>query len=400
MLAKENGGRTLFTRVTPHDSEAAALETETQDLAALVEAAEAGGRWRRARPRSWEAARGALSALCAAAHGARAAADGAAGVKLPKDATVSVSVAKGADTHRAVAAAVLEPLTRRETVLSEYRQREAGRRDGEALHVLKESAKAHGKAGKAFLISNGKALGEVAGAGIAAPLTRTRERMVAWLGARVTAGVGQHKAAEAADAIKALSDAAAACALVEPREKVKAGEEAASETRQLLEAVRLLGGRPRSKRWKPHKSGVGWGSWGDAGDVEHVKRAVKKLAAMLAPVYGALGMPTGVEADGDSAEDAFGLAQMVEEAATSLPVARVIEVLTLVFAELDRQATALRGSTQQPMPDLQSCVCTVAQEVVGDMERAQDTRETVCARRWRLPRRNPRPTRRSRAWRA
>ena len=360
MLAKANGERELApTALLPDRSEGAAIDTRADVEAVLVEASKVG--FGLSRGASWGGAAAQLSNLCTAAHTARRQAAEPA-LKAPKEAGVALALAKSdADKPRAVAAEAVAPLARRGVLLGELQALEAGQRDGNALQVAEATRQLHGAPAVALYISNGKTRSELPSSGVAAPLASTRGRLVAWAQSQLGEAVGELRVGEAAADIRLAAEAVCALDVDEA---------------SLERLVRLLGGKLRTRRWKPSHGGVGWGAWGVITNIDDVKKAVGRLARLMSALYGrALGMPTGVGPAGD-ASSAFGLVELVEAAAESLPTARVVEALLMALQELARLAGALRDGTSDAVPCLQSCVRDVRKVELSRMEdsHAQDER--------------------------
>ena len=170
--------------------------------------------------------------------------------------------------------------------------------------------------------------------------------------------------------------------------------EASADTRSLAEAlltldiseatfamaVRLLGGRHRTRVWSPVEAGSGMGFWGNIENQEHVAKAVKRMAKMLGRLFGrVLGMRTGVGRDGDM-DDAFKLLGLYETCAADLSPALALEAMMLVFKNVVEQARALRTERGAAMPCIWAARASVAEDVLADMRCAERVDEQVAAR--------------------
>ena len=73
----------------------------------------------------------------------------------------------------------------------------------------------------------------------------------------------------------------------------------------LIQVVRLLGGRQRTKPWSATIGGQFDGVWGEHLITEHLRRAVRRLARILYIYYGGVfRMETGLQRGSDP-EEAF-----------------------------------------------------------------------------------------------
>ena len=156
-------------------------------------------------------------------------------------------------------------------VLAEMRAEQQGKRAGNPLKVGYNLVLEHGQSAGALLLSNGKARNEVQGNGVAATGVTAHGHLGAWVGQQIGGVVGTFKMVEAAAGIK----------------EVKEGIQTGTLTEAvLIQIVRLLGGRQRTKQWSATAGGQFDGVWGEHLVSEHLGRAVRRLAKILHAYYG------------------------------------------------------------------------------------------------------------------
>ena len=369
MLAEVNGGRKNYTAVLPHHTADAAIQTE-RDVAQLLEEAIRDGYTPR-RPTGWDGAAAAASELTAYVHGTRGDSSRSGGFSAAdiKRHCTSLGTAPATDSEGAqrkrdgaVAPQVVEKLGMDSRVLSEIKAERAGQRDGAAdpLGVAKTMVEAHGQAMGALLMSNLSAQAELRGPGIVGTGPTAYRNIHAWLKNAIRRVLGKYKLddTKVKAEVESLATAIQMGALDKPR---------------LHTAVRLLGGKPRQKRWTASEANTARGSWGSPDVLDDWRRTMRNMARIMAQFYGGvLQMPTGI-ADGDDLESAFGLADLVDGGPEhrDLTLERAVETFELIFAGFATDCEDYRSELGVALPDLAAHTAHVYATVVGDMEQAE-----------------------------
>ena len=369
MLAEVNGGRKNYTAVLPHHTADAAVQTE-RDVAQLLEEAMRDGYTPR-RPANWDGAAAAASELTAYVHGSRgdSSRSGSFSAADIKRHCTTLSIAPATDSEGAqrkrdgaVAPQVVEKLGMDSRVLAEVKAERAGQRDGatDPLGVARTMVRAHGQAMGALLMSNLSAQAELRGPGIVGTGPTAYRNVHAWLKNTIRRVLGKFKMDETK--VKAEVETLAAAiqmgALDKPRLQI---------------AVRLLGGKPRQKRWTASDANTARGSWGSPEVLDDWRRTMRNLARIMAQFYGGvLQMPTGIST-GDDLESAFGLADLVDGGPEhrDLTLERAVETFELIFAGFATDCEDYRSELGVALPDLSAHTAQVYATVVGDMEQAE-----------------------------
>ena len=243
-------------------------------------------------------------------------------------------------------------------------QQVQGKRAGNPLKVGYHLVIEHGQSAGALLLSNGKARDEVQGNGVAATGVTAHGHLGAWVGQQIGGVVGTFKLVEAAAGIK----------------EVKEGIQTGTLTEAvLIQVVRLLGGRQRTKQWSATAGGQFDGVWGEHLVTEHLRRAVRRLAKILYAYYGGVfRMETGLQRGSDP-EEAFSLAAFVEGGTDNLPQEQAFQSLVIAFESFGRECDMYRTVFGAALPNLTKNLLYVRDNVIGDMEKAQLNKEQVDA---------------------
>ena len=369
MLAEVNGGRKNYTAVLPHHTADAAIQTE-RDVAQLLEEAMRDGYTPR-RPAGWDGAAAAASELTAYVHGSRgdSSRSGSFTSADIKRHCTSLGVAPATDSEGAqrkrdgaVAPQVVEKLGMDSRVLAEVKAERAGQRDGTAdpLGVAKTMVLAHGQAMGALLMSNLSAQAELRGPGIVGTGPTAYRNVHAWLKNSIRRVLGKFKM----DDTKVKTEVESLASAIQMGALDKA---------RLQIAVRLLGGKPRQRRWTASDTNTARGSWGSPDVLDDWRRTMRHMARIMAQFYGGvLQMPTGVAA-GDDLESAFGLADLVDGGPDhrDLTLERAVETFELIFAGFSTDCEDYRSELGVALPDLAAHTAHVYTTVVGDMEQAE-----------------------------
>ena len=212
----------------------------------------------------------------------------------------------------------------------------------------------------ALLMSNLSAQAELRGPGIVGTGPTAYRNVHAWLKNSIRRVLGKFKM----DDTKVKTEVESLASAIQMGALDKA---------RLQIAVRLLGGKPRQRRWTASDTNTARGSWGSPDVLDDWRRTMRHMARIMAQFYGGvLQMPTGVAA-GDDLESAFGLADLVDGGPDhrDLTLERAVETFELIFAGFSTDCEDYRSELGVALPDLAAHTAHVYTTVVGDMEQAE-----------------------------